>query len=59
MFPFLGFMQVGKYFYSVRSAMTGSFFAAALAGIKPLIIVSVTLTKTMIAAELIGKDASV
>ncbi len=59
MFPFLPFMQAEENFYSVRSATTGSFFAAALAGIKPLIIVKDTLTATMIRAEPIGNDASV
>ena len=46
-------------FYSVRRAITGSFFAAALAGIKPLMSVSATLTHTIINAEVKGKLASV
>ena len=43
----------------MRSATTGSFFAAAFAGINPLISVSVTLITTMIIAEVNGKDAKV
>ena len=44
--------------YSVRSAITGSFLAAAFAGIKPLISVNTTLMITIVTAERIGKDAS-
>ena len=47
------------YHYSVRSATTGSFFAAALAGIKPLIKVKVILMTIIVIAELIGKFAKV
>ena len=46
-------------FYSVRRATTGSFFAAALAGIKPLIKVSTMLMTTIIAADAMGRDARV
>ena len=41
----------------MRSATTGSFFAAAEAGIKPLIKVKQMLMVTMAIAELIGKVA--
>ena len=40
----------GEKFYSVRSAMTGSFFAAACAGMSPEMSVSATLTHTMMKA---------
>ena len=43
----------------MRNATTGSFFAAAFAGIRPLISVNVMLMTTIITAEAIGKDASV
>ena len=46
-------------FYSVRKAITGSFFAAAEAGIKPLISVNTMLTATIISAEESGSAASV
>lgn len=45
--------------YSVRSATTGSFFAAAFAGIKPLIKVKQILMTTMMIAEGSGSDANV
>ncbi len=45
-------------FYSVRSAMTGSFFAAAEAGISPEIRVSITLTSTITSADDTGSAAS-
>ena len=40
-------MPMPCFFYSVRSAMTGSFFAAACAGMRPEMSVSATLTQTM------------
>ena len=43
--------QVAIHSYSVLRAITGSFFAAALAGIRPLIKVSPTLTTTINAAD--------
>ncbi len=45
--------------YSVRRATTGSFFAAAPAGIKPLIKVKPTLMAIIMSAELNGRDAKV
>lgn len=44
--------------YSVRSAITGSFFAALFAGIKPLIKVSATLIATIISADVNGRAAN-
>lgn len=55
---FLGGVQKFFSFYSVRRAMTGSFFAALLAGIKPLIKVSAILMTTIIIAELNGNAAN-
>ena len=46
-------------FYSVRRATTGSFLAAAPAGIKPLINVNVILITIIIIAELNGNAANV
>ena len=43
--------------YSVRNATTGSFFAAALAGINPLIKVKIMLIAIMIPADNNGKSA--
>ena len=43
--------------YSVRSAITGSFRAAACAGMSPEMRVSATLTHTMIKAVSGGSDA--
>ncbi len=45
--PFERSMPDRARFYSVRSAMTGSFFAAAEAGMSPEMRVSTTLTSTM------------
>ena len=44
--------------YSVRSASTGSFFAAILEGIRPAIRVSETLIITRIIAATGGRDAA-
>ena len=44
-------------FYSVRRATTGSFFAAAFAGIKPLIRVREILIKIITIADLNGNAA--
>ena len=45
--------------YSVLSAITGSFFAAAEAGTSPLIEVKITLITIMATALPIGREASV
>ena len=44
-------------FYSVRSAITGSFFAAAEAGMSPEMSVSTTLMRIMRSAEPKGRCA--
>ena len=44
-------MDAFPLFYSVRSAMTGSFFAAADAGMRPEISVNTTLMTTMMIAD--------
>ena len=44
--------------YSERSATTGSFFAAAFAGIKPLIKVKTMLMTIIVIAEVAGKVAN-
>ena len=43
----------------MRRAITGSFFAAAPAGIKPLIKVKPTLTQTIMNAERTGNEQRV
>ena len=45
-------------FYSVRNAITGSFFAAAEAGINPETSVSNTLISTITSADVTGSAAS-
>lgn len=43
--------------YSVRRAVTGSFFAAFLEGIHPPISVNIILSRTRITAPVIGRTA--
>ena len=50
-------MHFSKCYYSLRSASTGSFFAAIRAGIKPATRVSTTLIATRIIAPSHGKFA--
>ena len=52
-----GSMGVFSPFYSVRSAMTGSFFAADCAGMSPEMSVKTTLTHTMMNAVETGSVA--
>ena len=49
--------RIYAFYYSVLSATTGSFFAAAFAGIKPLIKVNAMLITTMVTAEAAGNVA--
>lgn len=56
--PFiLGFVLRAKINYSVRRATTGSFFAALLAGIRPDMQVSPTLSSMSSSASSMGRAA--
>lgn len=57
LFSFERSMPYPSAFYSVLSAMTGSFFAAAAAGMSPEMSVSATLMSTMIPAVRMGSEA--
>ncbi len=57
LFAFERSMPYRPVFYSVRSAITGSFLAAADAGMRPEMSVRTTLMSTMIPAVRMGREA--